>query len=163
MNCADFENRIAAGETDDPVVAEHVGTCSSCREFADDLAENSAALRSIDVDAAAYTALRARVMAAVEPKRRFGWLWAAVAVTAAVACIALVWLTGPLRPPEPPRLQAVVHSTTVVSALPMPVPKKRKKQARRPIPLRLNAIKILTDDPNVVIIWLVDDKKGDSL
>jgi hypothetical protein len=27
----------------------------------------------------------------------------------------------------------------------------------------LTAIKMLTDDPDVVIIWLVDKEKGDSL
>jgi len=40
---------------------------------------------------------------------------------------------------------------------------KKQRQARRPIPRELTAIKLLTDDPNVVIIWLVDNKKGDSL
>ena len=162
MNCADFELRIAAGETDDPAVAEHVLVCSGCREFADDLAENAAALRSIEPDAAAYTALRARVMAAVEPKRRFGWLWAAAA-TAIVTGMAVFWLTAPFRLPDPPRPVAVVYripapETPVVHTV---VVARKKKQARRPI--LLDAIKILTDDPNVVIIWLVDDKKGDSL
>jgi hypothetical protein len=163
MNCADFENRIAAGETGDPAVAEHVSTCSSCREFANDLAENAAALRSIDVDAAVYTALRARVMAAVEPKRRFGWLWA-VAATAVMTGMAVLWLSAPLRLPDPPRPAAVVYripapETPVVHRV--VATKKRKEQVGRPV--LLDAIKILTDDPNVVIIWLVDDKKGDSL
>lgn len=159
MNCADFETRIAAGESDDAAMAEHMSVCTACRYFAHELAENAAALRSIEVDAAAYTALRARVMAAVQPKRRFGWLWAAAASAVAV-CITLIWLTAPLRVPAPPRPQAVVY--------PIPAPPlvrtvvaNKKKQVRRPV--LLEAIKILTDDPNVVIIWLVDDKKGDSL
>jgi hypothetical protein len=154
--------RIAADEVDDPAIAEHLSICSACREFEHELAENAAALRSIEVDAAAYTALRARVMAAVEPKRRFGWLWAAAAAAVA-ACIAFFWLTAPFPPPEPPHLQAVVHGGNVLSALPMPVAKKKKRKTQVRRPVLLEAIKILTDDPNVVIIWLVDDKKGDSL
>jgi len=162
MNCADFEKRIAADESDDPAVAEHVSTCSECREFAHNLAENAAALRSMDVDAAAYTALRARVMAAVQPKRRLSWLWAAAASAVAV-CIALIWLTAPLRVPEPPRPLAVVYSIPAPAAVMRTIIAKKKRQARRPIPRELTAIKLLTDDPNVVIIWLVDNKKGDSL
>lgn len=159
MNCLDFETRIAAGEMDEPGVAEHVRACGGCRDFANELAENAAALRSIEVDLASYTALRARVMAAVRPKRRFGRVWASAAAAVAT-CIALIWLTEPLRVPEPPRPLAVVY--------PIPAPPvvrevvvKKKKHVRRPV--LLEAIKILTDDPNVVIIWLVDDKKGDSL
>jgi hypothetical protein len=158
MNCVDFETRIAAGEMDEPGVAEHVRACGGCRDFANELAENAAALRSIEVDLAAYTALRARVMAAVRPKRRFGWAWASAAAAVATG-IGLIWLTEPLRVPEPPRPLAVypIPAPPVVREVVV----KKKKHVRRPV--LLEAIKILTDDPNVVIIWLVDDKKGDSL
>lgn len=164
MSCADFEVRIASGETEDPAVAGHISVCSRCREFAHELEENTATLRSLEPDAAAYTALRARVMSAVQPRRRFAWLWAAAAITAA-ASVALIWVTAPLRVPEaaPPaavrfRIPApppVIAAKAVVT--------RRKAPVRRPVPQPLQAIKILTDDPNVVIIWLVDEKKGDSL
>lgn len=162
MNCPDCQIRIAADEWNDPAVAGHLAACAECREFSYELAENAAALRSLDLDAAAYTAVRARVMEAVRPRRRFGWIWAP-ASAALMACVALIWLTvtPPLRTPEPPRPLAVVHPVHVeppVIARPVAVVNK-KKPVRKPAPLQ--AIKILTDDPNVVIIWLVDDKKGD--
>lgn len=166
MSCSNWQGRIAADESDDPRVAEHLSGCAECREFARELGDNAAALRSIEIDAAAYVELRARVMDALHPKRRFGWTaWAAAAVSVAAACLAVVWWTAPLRIPDPGRPQAIVYR------MPGPPPRvqmiaasHRKKQARRPVlQQRLTAIKLLTGDPNVVIIWLVDDKKGDSL
>jgi hypothetical protein len=38
----------------------------------------------------------------------------------------------------------------------------RRPFRTQPQPEQLTAIKLLTDDPNVVIIWLLD-KKGDAL
>ena len=161
MSCSDFEARIAADESQDTAVAEHLSACRACREFAREIEENASALRSIEMDPASYTALRARVMAAVRPRRRFGWLWAA-ALSAAAGCLATVWWTAPLRAPDPGRPRAIVYR------VPAPPPAVRtvtavhkRKQVSRPVPL--TAIKLLTDDPNVVIIWLVDEKKGDGL
>ena len=159
MNCSDWQTRIAADETDDPAVAEHVKVCVECREFACDLAMNMAALRSVEIDPSAYVELRARVMAAIEPKRRFGWLWSFGAAVAAAACLAVIWWTAPLRGPATPRPQAVVYSIPAPLPVERTVAVHRKKLARKPAPL--TAIKLLTDDPNVVIIWLVDEKKGD--
>ena len=70
MTCSDWQMKIAA-EMEDPAIAEHLSGCETCREFAQDLAENTAALRAIDVDAAAYTAVRARVLESLRPRRRF--------------------------------------------------------------------------------------------
>jgi hypothetical protein len=176
MNCSDWQMRIAA-EMEDPALAEHVSGCAACREFVQDLAENAAALRSIEVDPAAYTAVRARVLEAVRPKRRFAWLWAAGA--AAAACVVLMWWTAPLRAPVPPPEVAYkppVPGTTAPSRSrlgtePRALASDTHTVRRvRPRPLiaqtaekePLTAIKLLTDDPNVVIIWLVD-RKGDSL
>ena len=61
MNCSDFEVQIAS-ESDNPSVAEHIAACRSCRAFAREMAENAAALRAMDLDPAAYTAVRERVM-----------------------------------------------------------------------------------------------------
>src|SRR5260370_1482352 len=100
MTCSDWQLKIAA-DTEDPAIAEHMSGCEACREFAQDLAENAAALRAIDVDAAAYTAVRARVLEAVRPRRRFGGLWAAGAAVAAAAAVLVGW-TAPLFLPVPP-------------------------------------------------------------
>lgn len=161
MNCSDWQMRIAA---EDPAAAEHVNGCDACREFASELSENAMALRSIVADAAAYTAMRARVMEAVQANRRSGWLWGA-GVAAATACIALFWLTATPRLPEAPRPQAITYRIAPpeshIAAVPRMVKHRvtRTAEPKRP----LTAIKLLTDDPNVVIIWLVDNKQGDSL
>jgi hypothetical protein len=111
--------------------------------------------------------VRARVLEAVRPKRRFAWLWAAAVAVA--AGVLLVWWTAPLRAPVPP-LPALARSYPVLVLPPPERVEQTKVRPHRPRPLvaraaekePLTVIKLLTDDPNVVIIWLVD-KKGDSL
>ena len=159
MNCSDWQTRIAADESDDGAVAEHVRACEACGQFARELNDNAAALRSIEVDPAAYAVLRARVMGAIEPKRRWRWLWAGAAALAAAASVALLWWTAPLRAPSPGRPRAIVYKTSAPAPIVRAVAVHKKKQASRPVLPQLAAIKLLTDDPNVVIIWLVDDKK----
>lgn len=163
MNCSDFELLIAS-ESDNPAAAQHVAACRSCREFARELAQNAVALRAMDLDPAAYTAVRKRVMEAVRPRPRFAWLWAAAGVLAA-SCAALLWLTAPLRAPAPPPPQAVTFTIAPPELRAPPIHESVKRRVRRRSEPRqqLEAIKLLTDDPNVVIIWLLDNKKGDSL
>ncbi len=102
-------------------------------------------------------------MEAVRPRRRFVWLYAAAAALA-TACLALIWITAPLRAPAP----AVVVFRIAPPEWPPPaVIQAKRRVVRRPFrtqppPEQLTAIKLLTDDPNVVIIWLLD-KKGDAL
>jgi hypothetical protein len=161
MTCSDWQMRIAA---EDPAAAEHLSGCHACREFAHALSDNAAAMRSIVVDEAAYTAMRARVMEAVQAKRRVGWLWGAGAA-AVTASVVLVWLTAALRVPEAPHPQAITYRIAPPDVPVAVVPRMvNRRPARRAEPRRpLTAIKLLTDDPNIVIIWLVDNKQGDSL
>jgi hypothetical protein len=173
MNCSDWQMRIAA-EKEDPALVEHLSGCEACRVFVQDLVENATALRSIEVDPAAYTAVRARVLEAVRPKRRFAWLWAAAVAVA--ASVVLVWFAAPLRAPVPPPEVAYkppVPETTAPSRSRLGTEPRASasgthavRRARQQVLVArtepLTAIKLLTDDPNVVIIWLVD-KKGDSL
>ena len=185
MTCSDWQFRIAS-ESEDPALAEHLNDCEACREFARDLAENAAALRSIAVDPKAYTAVRARVLASVRPRRRFAWLWAASA--AAAACAVVVWFAILLPSPAPPNIAHIAPpgeasaplrpplgmgdpwqaaKTRVIVPRPLASGSHRRTRpgsliAQAPAQESLTAIKLLTDDPNVVIIWLVE-KKGDSL
>jgi hypothetical protein len=170
MNCSDWQLQIAA-EMEDPALAEHLSCCDACRGFALDLAENAAALRSIEVDPAAYTAVRARVLEAVRPQRRFAWLWAAAAVA---ACVAIGWFAAEFRSPVPLPTVARKLPAPETDRQPTPLWSRLSNKARGFTPVAairhprrlvarsepLTAIKLLTDDPNVVIIWLVD-KKGD--
>lgn len=167
MNCADWQLRIAA-ESEDAAVAEHAAGCADCREFAHELAENQRALRTLAVDEAAVSALRARVMAEVGARRwRFAWWWAApsAAALASIAAVVAVWPSAPDPAPPP----AVVYAPRPPD---VPVPIERREPAvvrvRRPVvaraakPAQALRMEIETSDPNVKIIWLVD-AKGDSL
>ena len=162
MNCADWQLRIAA-ESEDAAVAEHAAGCAECREFAHEMAENQRALRTLAVDEAAVTALRARVMAEVGARRRrFAWWWAA-ASAAALASIAAVVAAWPSAPdPAPP---SVVVYAPKPPDVPVPVERRETVVVRpRPPVVAAQALRmeIETSDPNVKIIWLVDEK-GDSL
>ena len=75
-------------------------------------------------------------------------------------------MTAPLRAPAPPPPQAITFGIAPpeLSAPPTGAEPVKRRVPRRTEPRQqLEAIKLLTDDPNVVIIWLVDNKKGDSL
>ncbi len=153
-----------AGDDESPEVAGHLAECVECREFANDLAANAVALKAIDADEAAYTAVRARVMVAVRPRRQFAWLYAAAATMAATG-LALFWITAPLRAPAPGPPAAVVYRIAPPEWRGAPLVKEAKRSVVRrlkPPTQQLAEIKLLTGDPNVVIIWLLD-KKGDAL
>jgi len=171
MNCQAFEPLIAlyvegdlpAGET--PLVEGHVAICSDCRELLQDLRASQAVVKELGgeaVDGALLTAVRAGVMAAIGNRRRLLWPWVAAA-TAALALLAL-FLAPSRRPaPEPPRVataQAPPRVEAAVSQAPAPArrPRLRRRAAavKAPAPQQQLVVKMLTDDPDIVIIWLVD-------
>jgi len=171
MNCKECQWNIAAERDDVLAVREHLGRCESCQRFASELAENAAALRSIEPDGAAYAAVRARVMQAVTPKRRFSWWWAP-ALAGTVGLVMVLWMNAMLAPKwtEPAAITYRVGppaNWAMVGEAPRRPIANRPQVKNLPHVLKnepqLTAIKMLTDDPNVVIIWLVDNKKGDSL
>ncbi|HLJ44593.1 MAG TPA: hypothetical protein VKU01_01210 [Bryobacteraceae bacterium] len=166
MKCSDCQLRIAS-EFVDSAVAEHLAGCGECREFAEEMAKNQEALRSVHLDPAALTAVRARVMAGIRPRRRFGWVWELVPAAVAVAFAAvMLWPKAPqIGRPDP-----VVFAKHVPDVpVPAPAPARRIEPARVPAPRRDFAraahtlrMEIETGDPNVKIIWLIDEK-GESL
>jgi hypothetical protein len=165
MNCSDWQMRIAAEEVT-AEVDRHLAECSECRAFVSDLAAIADGMRAMDADAASYAVVRARVMEAVRPRRRFVWFYAAAAALA-TACLALIWITAPLRAPAPGPPAALAYRISPPEWKPPVVVQAKRGVVRRPFrpqppPEQLTAIKLLTDDPNVVIIWLLD-KKGDAL
>ncbi len=124
----------------------------------------------VDAGEAAYAAVRARVMGRVMEgggwSRRLGF-------AAGIAAAALVFFA--IRAMEPPRIVEMplpppYHISAPETAT--PVVQAVKRRVARPRPRRtmlaakteeerpLTAIKLLTDDPNVVIIWLLDEKGG---
>jgi hypothetical protein len=158
MTCEQWQARIAEGES----AEGHVEQCQDCAEFARSLSASLALLQEAHAEPlpeAHYTALRARVMEQVGTRRRFGWWWAA----AAAGLAAMLWMLAALPrpvpkppavarrveiPPPPPPLPAAAHPATVRRVT-------RRRVAPPEQPLK---IKLLTEDPNIVIYWIVDNK-----
>jgi len=166
-NCSDWEQEIA-GELESGELAQHLEACERCREFADEIEKNRAALGELAIDAAAFTAVRQRVLGEIQAKKQsvFWWKWAAVAAAACIAIVSALYfaprpknfaapapLVARIDPPQGWELKPVRHTSSGRH-----LGKPRPVQKTEPIV----AVKMLTDDPNVIIIWLVD-QKGDSL
>lgn len=114
------------------------------------------ALRDEPIDPSVLTEVRRRVMAQVETReRRMGWWWIPAALAGAIP-IVLLLLVGNLdrhenlavsRPTMPP-------PPAIGVTRPAPPPVRRLRRMKpKPEPL---VVKMVTDDPDVVIYWLVD-------
>lgn len=105
------------------------------------------------IDAAHYTAVRARVLAEI---RRPRTMWRRMAwITGGAAIAAALLLAMAVRRPELPALPRVAaaippapEAPKVVARVAAPVGPRRK---RAPL-----TIKLQTSDPNVVIYWIAD-------
>jgi hypothetical protein len=174
-SCSDWEQEIA-GESDSAGLAEHLHACGRCREFAQELEENRAALGEIAVPPAAFEAVRRRVLGEIEGKRRRAtwWGWFAVASAACLAVLGILYALPRLQNPAapaalaakmgPPRIEWTLPRIRRVAARPRIHHKfgpdfAKATPAQKTEPL---VVKMLTNDPNVIIIWLVD-QKGDAL
>ena len=170
MNCSDWEKEIAV-ESESAAVAEHLKACEHCREFAQELQKNSAALQELVIAPAAFAAIRQRVLREIQVKKRRStwWTWSAVAAAACVAILCLPYALPDLQRPaaivakkDPPKIEWTlaqpvvrrVHHKSSGRSLAQAAPVRKTEP--------LAVVKMLTDDPNVIIIWLVD-QKGDSL
>jgi hypothetical protein len=160
MNCSDWEQ-------DSPEFAEHLKICEHCQE----VEKNAVALRELTIPPAAFTAVRQRVVSEIQAKKRrtMWWTWSTVATAACAALLCVAYLLPiPQRPaplvakkdppkiewPLPEQIARRVHHKSSGRLL------AQARPVRKAEPLAV--VKMLTDDPNVIIIWLVD-QKGDSL
>ena len=166
MNCGRFESMIALDvEGDLPVrqaarLSHHLEICAGCRQFAEEMRESQAWWKSLKLEAAPesiLTEVRWR-----KPGRKIPWpflRWAPLAVTAGLFLAMLAEVIS--RRPElaPPKLEIAV-----ANAIPPATPAARasasvrkRRHAPKPEPL---LVKLVTDDPEVVIYWLVDHNGG---
>lgn len=115
-------------------------------------------LRDEEVPGYALAQVKARVLAEVRPVRSRWRRWAWVPVVAvALAIVAVI-----------PREQAPVEQPPLIArapaAQPLGRPAARVVRRTRPAPPRLEETqfaRIMTDDPNVVILWAMNTE-GDS-
>ena len=169
MNCSNWEVEIA-GEAESDALRDHMLQCARCREFALEITANREALRTLAVDPSAVILVRNRVMAGLikAPPRqaRIGWTWpAAVAACLAILCASLALMRFPS--PAPPKPVVTLARPPIFPTVAEANPRPHTIRHRRASNVALAGkeplvIKMLTDDPDVVIIWITD-QKGDSL
>ncbi len=182
MTCTKLETWIALYvENDLPErkvrrLEAHLGDCSACRELAASLRESQAAvkdLRAEPVESAVLERIRGGVLEKIaaqesRPARPCGWAWRLALAAAVIAAIGLgtLW-RGERR--EVPKHEVVVtpkpaEPPVAIAAKAQAPQKRRVARARKPAPAKETAgplvVKLNTDDPNIVIIWLVDRNGG---
>jgi anti-sigma factor RsiW len=180
MNCSDWEQRIALHAGGDLPPAEtaeverHLRECAGCQVLASGMKQSLAMLKEAHDEPLApahFSTVRARVMAELEQKRRplWAWAWSFGLAAAAVALLA----TLALRPGRMPERRAPVVAANrppvVVAHEPAVTPPPHRRVARRVVrPIVPDApdpepliVKLQTDDPNVVIYWIADRKRGE--
>ena len=180
MNCSDWEERVALHAGGDLPPAEaaeverHLRECAACQVLASGFEQSLALLREAHNEPLApahFSAVRARVVAELEQKRRPLWAWAwSLGLAAALVALLVMLALRPGRAPEHRApVVAVNHPPVVVAHEPAVAPPPHPRVARRaarpivpdapdPEPL---IVKLQTDDPNVVIYWIADRKRGE--
>jgi hypothetical protein len=163
MNCSECERQIAS-ELESALLDQHLNECVSCRAFAEEIAANRAALQSLEIPPVALDAVRSRVLAEIRSRERRSrwWTWPA-AMAACAALVCALFILPRFRNPAPP--QPIEFAKTphlehwTVSEPARPTTRVRPATVANREPL---VVKMLTNDPDVIIVWLVD-QKGDSL
>lgn len=115
-------------------------------------------LRDEELPAAALAQVRARVLGQVQPRRAKWWRWVWVPALAAALAVVTV-IPRQQAPVEPPPLIAKAPAAQPLS-LPMP-PVLRRPTPASPKSEETQFARILTDDPNVVILWALNTE-GES-
>lgn len=161
MTCAERERELAlyaGGDLCDAAGLErHLDECARCRRYVDGL---RALLAELAAGAAPSTPpIAVTVMRRIRA-RRYGWaaFGATAAAAAVLIAVQIAALSRPvpaislaLRPPAAPVVTAARHAAPAAAVKP--------RLARRTVPARPSepvVVKLVTDDPNVVIYWLTD-------
>ena len=166
MNCHDAEHLAALAASGDVTAAEqaaleaHLAACAQCRSAAADFArlqEDLPVLLAGEFTPVEYAGIRERVLREITPRRAWPWYAAAAGILLALGLIP--FLNQPAEhltltiPQAQPRIAGPWPATPKVLAVKHHPRKKKTTQPSEPL-----IVKLITDDPNVVIIWLVDRK-----
>jgi hypothetical protein len=163
MTCNECQLQIFDGDLDRDAVV-HLTECEDCRELD----------REVRLNGAALAELRDEPLPAARPSRKWQpWVAAAIAAAAALAMV----LSAPWDFPRPPVIG--VDPPVVAQDKPLPAPeirilnvrpvvkpKPQPKRELRPqpkaaVPEEPMLVKFLTDDPEVVVYWIVDPNQGE--
>jgi anti-sigma factor RsiW len=181
MNCTHWEERIALYAGGDLPAAEaaeverHLGDCPGCQVFASGLKESLHLLQGIhqeEIAPAHFAAVRARVIAELEgslrPWWRKAWVYGLAAAAAAALILMLAW--HPAAPMQPRRMAVQAPPPQQIEVTP-PAPvvprvtkahhvRRRRTQPPAALPAEPGppiVVKLLTNDPDVVIYWITDN------
>ncbi len=161
MNCQECELALGLEEST-AALEEHLTGCGACRVLAEEVRANAAAFEAMGNEL--MPGVRAGVMAAIRRQTgarqvlRWGWALAAVAGVVAMIGVSRNWREEKLV--IPPAKVAGVPANGLerpderVFILPA-VAHKEKVQKRESL-----MVKMLTDDPDVVIYWEIETKEG---
>jgi len=162
MTCQECELALA-GEELSQSVDRHLAECLQCREFARDLQENFEVFAEFGREAFGIEKTPAVSIGVPRPEA-VRWQWAAAAAVAAMLALALGLRT---LSPHTPIAQNVPAPVTQIAAVEAPSSQIRpvaapvKRRAPRPPQKRAEPkilqIKMLTDDPDVVIYWQIEN------
>ena len=178
MSCKKLESDIAlyvGGDLPAPRTARvesHLSECADCRALAEDLRAGQrllGELRDDPLEDAMVAQVHGGVMAKVRtaeasPRGALAPLLAVAAAT--VLAVILFW---PRHSPEPAKIArvqpaplATIAPAQRVKIVPARHRLVRRRRARAPQPGPPLLVQLVTNDPNIVIYWLVDQKpQGD--
>jgi anti-sigma factor ChrR (cupin superfamily) len=156
---------------DHRTVAVHVDVCSTCQSTLEDLSRSHELLVGSfeEPTPAELSAVRSAVAARIQTRRRGPawriWTFAASAVTAVIILLANLPLQT--QAPRPPMAPKVPPPAIKISPPPLAariMPRRRVAPAARTVTLLTRAeqpafLKINTPDPNVVILWQLNDNE----
>lgn len=175
MSCAKFESLIALyvesdlAEREQRLVEGHLESCPGCREFAADIRESQTALKELRMDSVEESdvqEIRAEVLFHLStPHKKATWPRFAIAAMLLVGLWAgWLWRARTAVLPEVQPRAAVIAplQLAAVPALLQRVHPARVSRHRRQPAFQSEAlvVKIVTDDPQVVIYWLVGQNGG---
>lgn len=166
MNCEECMSALAL-EDGNSELNEHLRQCPACREYATAMEADRQVLATLrDVDPLALFALRRGVSARIAKEQavRRAWAWSAGLAACLAGAFSILALSVPeATPPMPDASFRAAGPPSGWDARTISRPVRRRPAPTRELakaapPLK---IKILTDDANVVIYWLVDNEGGD--
>jgi anti-sigma factor RsiW len=175
VSCSNFELRIALyvendlAEAEARVVEAHLDACDGCRVFADEMRQSQGmlkALRAEFVEDVVFEEVRARTLGGISRDRK-AVAWARYAIAAGLVLALLAGWMWRARSGAKLELQPVASMTARPPLEQVKTPPMTARIVRKHAPKRAPAfkseplvVKMITDDPDVVIYWLVDQNGG---